>query len=477
MYSFKGRLWIQSPASQPFGYFTRYSLPYKLDEQHILLVNGLTGAIDVVSAEEHRLLLENPAGYGERYPAEAFVLAQRGYLFADAAQESRVRAELIELIKAGLPQRDAVFMLCPTDYCPMGCSYCFAKGRPAKAERRVMSDGDIDAAFKVIEQLQSRFDRRVGSVVLYGGEPFQDFTAPALARIFERARHGGMKIAAFSNGSAISSFRQLFIEYSRDIYVISVTLDGVGPKHDAFRVLDGSFDRAVESIDTLIQLRVPVQIKMNLNKRNIAEIPGMVDFYRRKGWWHAEGVFFELSPIQYQGLAECRDTVTNIELALDFLEMLRQQPELTRFTFLPLVDNKYHLIDSLGIHSFPTEQVPLHSAVPRIHNCPSYSQHMFVFGADGRFYLCNEEVGVNQACFGSLAHGGGLDIERMAQHFMRDMTTLGGCDECPYALFCGGGCGHHAEAPDKHFCGTLAADFRQIVDRYRDFLLARCQIA
>jgi len=267
----------------------------------------------------------------------------------------------------------------------------------------------------------------------------------------------------------------LLREYSRHIYVISVTLDGIGPNHDAFRVLNNSFDRAVESIETLIELRVPVQVKMNLNKRNIAEIPAMAEFYRSRGWWDAEDVFFELSPIQYQGLAEPRDTVTNIELALDFLDLLREQPELDRFNFLPLVDNKYHLIDGLGIHPFPPEDVPLYSAVPRIHNCPSYSKHMFVFGADGRFYLCNEEVGVDHACFGSLSDGQGLDIERMSQYFLRDTTSLQGCDQCSYAFFCGGGCGHHAGSQDKHFCGTLVADFGQIVDRYRDFLLNLAQ--
>lgn len=473
MYSLNKRLWVQPKTLPTFGHFSRYCLHYKLDDRYVLLVNGLTGAIDIVDAQDYSLLAENPATYSARHPATSTSLAERGYLFAGAEDEIRLRASLIDAITARLSERDAIFMLCPTDFCPMGCSYCFAKGRPGKAERRAMSNRDVDAAFDTVAELQNRFSRHVGTVVLYGGEPFQDFTASVLAHIFDRAQNRGLKVAAFSNGFAIPRFRDLLRAYSAHVYVISVTLDGIGSKHDSFRLLNGSFERAVESIDTLIELRVPVQVKMNLNKRNITDIPAVVDFYRAKGWWDAADVFFELSPIQYQGLAEPRDTTTNIELALDFMDLLRKQPELARLDFLPLVDNKYHLIDGLGIHPFPPEKVPLYSAVPRIHNCPSYSKHMFVFGADGRFYLCNEEVGEEHACFGACGSDRPLELDRMAHYFTRDVTALDGCNACAYAMFCGGGCGHHAGAQDRHFCGTLQADFTEIVRRYRDHILAQ----
>jgi uncharacterized protein len=473
MHSFNDKLWILPKRPESITWFTRYCLDYPLDERNVLLVNGLSGAIDLVSVDEHRLLTECPATFALQHSETAGVLAERGYLFKDEAEEAKLRAELAEAIEARLPEKEAIFMLCPTDYCPMGCSYCFAKGRPGKAERRAMSDGQIEAAFETIDRLRTRFDRNVGTVVLYGGEPFQDFTAMALARIFDLAKRRGLKIAAFSNGLALRRFRDLLAEHVANICMVSITLDGIGPRHNDLRIIDSSFERAVESIDTLIALGVPVQVKMNLNKAALAEIPSAVAFYRQRGWWDNDGVLFELSPIQYEGLAQKRDTATNIELALDFLEMLRARPELTRFDFLPLVDNKYHLLDGLGIHPFPPEKIPLYTAVPRIHNCPSYSKHMFVFAADGRFYLCNEEIGEEHACFGTYFGGGPLEIERMNGYFTRDATTLKGCDRCPHGLFCGGGCGHHAGSQDRHFCGTLKADFHEIVRRYQGHILAQ----
>ena len=475
MRSLNENLWIRPAPASPPRHFTRYSLKFDLDQSHVLLLHGITGALDVLAAKEYELLRRGPEEYAIRDPATAGRLAARGYLHADSQQEADLKTDLVQAIAAQLPQRDAIFMLCPTDFCPMGCSYCFAKGRPGKARREAMSEAMIEGAFATIEQIRIRWARKVSRVVLYGGEPFQEFTAPAVAKIFELACRQGMSVAAFSNGLGLGRFKGLFADNAQNIDVISITLDGIGREHDTFRMIDHSFDRAVESIEMLIALGVRVQIKTNLNKRNIGRIPMMADFFRKKGWWDAETVFFELSPIQYQGLHQERDTTTNIELALDFLEMLRADPSLGRFDFLPLVDNKYHLLDGLGIHPFPAEKIPLYSLVPRIHNCPSYSKHMFVFGADGRFYLCNEEVGEDHACFGKCGDGRALDVDRMDDYFTRDVTALDGCDTCPYAMFCGGGCGHHAGSQERHFCGTLQADFAEIVRRYRDHILARTE--
>jgi radical SAM protein with 4Fe4S-binding SPASM domain len=446
-------------------------LEYDLSDSVSLLINGLSGAVDIMSKTDLLLMRANPAEYALHNPSLVPALVRRGYLFETERQEAALRATLVERIRERLAQQEVIFMLCPTDFCPMGCSYCFAGKRPQAAGCQAISDAVIDSAFRTIQDIHRRRPGRLSMMVLYGGEPFQEFTRTALEKIFRLARQCGLHIAGFTNGFAIPDFQELLSEYAQDVAIISVTLDGLRDKHNASRELKSSYDRAVRSIDTLIEIGVPVKVKMNVNKANILDVPEVVRFYRQKGWWDAPGVYFEVSPIQYGGISLARDTSTDIELGLDFMHMVEQNQDLAKIDFLPLVDNKYHLIDALGVHHFSADVIPDNARVPRIHNCPSYSQHMFVFGADGRLYLCNEQVGMDRACFGRFEGEHRLDEGRMELHYRRDVTAMTACSTCAYGLFCGGGCGHHSN-DEAHFCATIREDFKMIIDRYKQRILA-----
>lgn len=468
-------LWIHGQALN--GKVGRYGLSRKLSYDlgdKVVLINGLTGAVDQLTKAKHALLEEDVYAFSEQFPAEANELALRGYLFDSAEGEQALEDRLHEYIEEEAENKEVVFMICPTDFCPVGCSYCFAEERVVEAKRDIMSEEMIASAFRSIEEIRERYPSRLSTVCLYGGEPFQEFTRPALENVFARARKNNLRIASFTSGLHTYKFKELLAEYKEEISTIAVTLDGLSTSHQLFRKVRNSYDRAVQSIDTLLEIGVPVLIKSNVNRSNIGDLPKLVEFYKEKGWWDNPLAKYELTPIQYKQISMERDTNYDLEMAFEFLEMQIEHPEFEKFDIIPMADNKYGILDAFGFKKFPKEKVPLQAAVPRLHSCPSYSKHFFVFTADGEFFLCNEEVGLKESSFGNYEHKTNqsgcsthhIDYEKMEKYYERDVCSLNPCTSCAYAYFCGGGCGHHAGGEDLAMCGTIHKDIGEVVRRW-----------
>jgi len=446
-------------------------LTYRL-QHRVLMISGLTGAIDVLTQEEYEQLLSDATGFAARHTALAGELARRGYLFSGLEAETRLESRLHDQIESESTQKEMVFMMCPTDFCPVGCNYCFAEDRVLKAERSVMTPEVIDSAFRSIAEIQARYSNRLSTMCLYGGEPFQDFTRDALEQIFRRCEEQGLRIAAFTSGLYTFEFKELLARYKDSIQTIAVTLDGTEASHSLMRKIGKSYQRAMATIDMLLSIGVPVMIKTNVNLMNIKDLPKLVQLYKEKGWWDNPLTKYELTPIQYRQISLERDTSYDLEMAFKFFDLRAEHPELCRFDILPMADNKYGLIDGLGFHRFSKDSIPLQAAVPRLHSCPSYSRHFFVFTADGEFYLCNEEVGLKESSFGSFSTTGGgcgshkIDYDKMENYYQRDVCKLSPCTDCSYAYFCGGGCGHHAGGEDLAMCGTIHRDIGELVQRW-----------
>jgi uncharacterized protein len=467
-------VWLTGQAlnGKPERHLIRRLLTYQLEDM-VVLLNGLTGAIDRLTPCEHNLLTDNIRDFEETYPELTKELASRGYLFDSEDGEKNLEKRLLAYIEEEAEKKEMVFMMCPTDFCPVGCNYCFAEDRVLEAGRGTMSDEMIDSAFKSIEEIRAKYPSRLSTMCLYGGEPFQNFTRTALEKIFARSRDNGLRIAGFTSGLQTFKFKELLAEYKEDISTIAVTLDGLPNSHHRLRKVQDSFERAVKTIDVLLEIGVPVLIKSNVNRSNINDLPKLVEYYKEKGWWSNSLTKYELTPIQYKQITLERDTNFDLEMAFSFLDMQKENPEFEKFDILPMADNKYGMLDGFGFRSFPKEKVPLQAAVPRIHSCPSYSKHFFVFTADGDFYLCNEEVGLKESSFGSFgvsAQGGcsthHIDFDKMEEYYSRDVCSLSPCTDCGYAYFCGGGCGHHAGGEDLAMCGTIHTDFGEVIRRW-----------
>ena len=180
-------------------------------------------------------------------------------------------------------------------HCNMTCPHCYvaAGAKP--------SPGDLGTAeaLRVIDDLA---DTRVTSVIVSGGEPL------LRADVFEliaHARARGIAVQLSTNGVLIDDevagrLASLGVSY------VGVSIDGSRAFNDAYRGLDGGFDKAVAALALLRRHGVRTGLRTTLTTRNVAELPAMLEL----ACGHADR--FYLSHLVYagRGLRMMRDDLT-----------------------------------------------------------------------------------------------------------------------------------------------------------------------
>ena len=139
--------------------------------------------------------------------------------------------------------------------CCFRCAYCGSRGGKAR-ENELTTEECVDVA----RQLAELGCRRVS---LIGGEVFM---RPDWEEIVRALTSRGMTACVITNGyrltpEMISALRRAGIES------VAVSLDGVREVHDPFRQA-GSFDRALETIDTLTAAGIPTSVISSLRADN-----------------------------------------------------------------------------------------------------------------------------------------------------------------------------------------------------------------
>ncbi len=132
--------------------------------------------------------------------------------------------------------------------CNMKCEHCFYW---QNLNRR--DDLTFDEMVSLSQQLG-----RIENLNLSGGEPFLRKEFGAICRQFIK-QNGVKEIYVPSNGyfteRTIEQIRETLKEQSLHLFAIELSLDGMEEFHDTFRVSKGSFARAMQTYDALVELQ------------------------------------------------------------------------------------------------------------------------------------------------------------------------------------------------------------------------------
>jgi uncharacterized protein len=448
-------------------YLTRMASLHRLAPDTSLLVNALSGAVDLVNDELRAKLLE--LGLGGRPAFDSGHLAsliERGYVHASEGEE---RAALIKVYGAYqrlLASRPLQFVVCPTYGCNLACAYCF-EGTELPTRHEVMTGEQVSHLFSALGQLSAAVPGRQRQLVLFGGEPLLPSTEAVIGEILRRAGDAGLIVQIVTNGTHVVLFAPTLSRHRENIQGLQITLDGPRDIHDARRNRrggQGSFDAVVQGVEQALEIGLEVNVRVNLDAHNLPSLPALVEFMEMRGWVGRAGFQCQLAPVtDHLGTSPYPHRLREDQLVEPVLALWRQRPELRKTL-------DFHLFRVLNHLITVTSPDGRSRSLPRFHYCEADRGEVMTFGPDGLIYPCPETIGNAAHAVGVYSPRYRLWQRRLKSWQGRSVMALPECQGCNIATFCGGGCAYAATrkfgSPGHGFC----ADAPAVVSAYIRFL-------
>ncbi len=382
------------------------------------LVNLLSGNADIVSHEKAQEIL---AG---RY-TEVDEYVSKGYLSDTAEEERLFRRKYADFLDARDKDEIQIFFV-PWYTCNFACSYCYQE---SYAHRLVIPGNEVIDAF--FEHVKSRFPGRKKYLTLFGGEPLLPGASyrGVIARFLENAESAGLETAIVTNGYTLEDYVTLLAPHR--IREVQVTLDGMSALHDARRPLKGggeTFERIVRGIDRALGAGITVNLRVVIDRENIADLPFLARFAIEKGWTNSPsfktqlGRNYELHSCQ----TDRQKLLSRLEMFTELYTLIQQNPEILAF----------HK-PAFSVARFLFEEGELPS--PLFDSCPG-TKTEWAFDSAGKVYSCTATVGKSEEALGTFYPSATLNQDLVSIWEERDVTTIAACAACELRLACGGGC-------------------------------------
>ena len=438
--------------------------------EETLLVHGYTGAYDRVRLNVARLLRSGEAGHVPR-PLHG---VWEDYEHADVAAPPP-SDETIERLRA--------FIFMPTYDCNLRCAYCFQdhmrKGPDTRGLLRTMSFETVDRIFAAVPRIEALHgigdaNRPPRSLGFFGGEPLLRASRPVIEHIMKRAREAGnARFWAVSNATELDAYEDLL--GPEGIGVVQVTLDGPPDEHDRRRIYpdgSGSFSRIGANISMALGRGAQVQVRVNVDRNNVDDLPAVARLAIAEGWSSAPGFSLYTAPINaVNGQTDATTTFNTWQLKEALQALRAMHPEMKAFT-LPdeRLRQSVHRIFVARADPGPLMKSAFCSAHDR----------MYIFDAFSDIYACWERTGDARIRIGQVLEGGEIQSNHPVLKQWRSRTASSNpiCASCRYVLHCGGGCAVLAENQHGRFfgnhCDAFGKRFRtSVAEAYGDLIAGK----
>lgn len=416
-------------------------LTKEIDGSTTLLINTLSGAVDLIGKKEKESLSHlqernNKVPLKKRLETK---LRERGYLF-DTEEEEKVIFNQLARSFSGHSVSLPEFYLCYTYDCNLKCTYCNERHLDGQVKKiKAMQPEQLEAVLNVISSVRKTSGvKEKGVIVLFGGEPLLPINKDSVVRTLNFAKEEKFSVRIVSNGTLIERFREVLSNYRNIIEVIAISLDGPRAINDQRRkaMRGSSFDRIVKGVNTLLSAGLKVEVRPIVDRENIGFLPDLANFMINQGWT-SYGNFS----------AKIAKTMFPLQTAkLDYPFVMSNSEFLKR---LSILSEEYPAMDIFG-HQWLGDFEPFaylrevlngqEPAAPRLSGCRAVTPGMYIFGPDNLIYPCLELVGIPQYATGRFYP----EFEEFP--FIERWRNFGilkrspKCRECNLVTLCGGGC-------------------------------------
>lgn len=430
--------------------YSKYNIFSKIrDSDNYFIVNLLSGNADIldpIDAEKIEAIRK-----GENIPDKDLLceLTDKGYITDESEERKEYHRRYRDFIDSR--EKDEIQVFFVTNYsCNFACPYCYQDRylNPGKELNKEV----VDAFFNYI---QKNFSSRKKYVTLFGGEPLlKSAKQREIIKYFsEKATDEGLELCYVTNGYYLEEYIPVLLKGK--IREIQVTLDGTETVHNSRRFLKGgggTFDRIARGIDTCLNQKINVNLRIVIDKDNIDNLPDLARFAIDKGWTNSS--FFKTQIGRNYELHHCqpgRDRLlSRISLYESVFELIKQYPHIQEF-FKP----------AYSVSKFLSENGELPE--PLFDSCPACKTE-WALDYTGHIYSCTATVGKTNESLGTFypeVTGKETIIEQWAS---RDVTKIPECEGCSVQLACGGGCGSVAKNRTGSICSPDCRPVKELME-------------
>jgi uncharacterized protein len=441
-----------------------------LNQESILLINALSGAIDVIEKDLWRALpakLNSANGISGEDEDLIRKLKDRGYLFENDREERSTLENMWETMKKLSSDRAPIsIVICPTFNCNFRCQYCY-EGLELRTSKEYLKVADVDRIFASIEHIVVDRKPRGVEIELFGGEPLLPRNRPVVKRVLRYCEEKRYPLVIITNGSSISKqeeLKSLLKTHKGIITKLQITLDGLSDLHDRRRPYangKGSFRDIVDAIDWLISEEISVAMRVNVDEENIDQLPALTDFIFKKGWTASKHFMAGLAPLTDHTNQQPPHILSEDVIVEKIIKMQQNDPRMEEAYLLSMFRVLNHLTQVIDMR-------PGEMSLPMFQFCETNSLSFFVFGADGYIYACPEAIGNHKHAVGRFKPELEIYKNKLKQWDNRNILDIEECRSCSIATFCGGGCAYAAlesnGAIDKPVCNRASEVLKTFVD-------------
>lgn len=307
----------------------------------------------------------------------------------------------------------------------------------------------VDAAFQVMDQLAEGAKIPI-SLTLYGGEPLLPHNREIVEHIVTLATAREYTIGAITNGTCLEVFLDLLDP--KKISSIQVTLDGPPEAHDRRRFLQGgqgTFDQIACNLDTVLEMGLPVNLRINVDQGNIAALSPLDELIANRGWLNYPHFRAYSAPTDDWLPAGNCENFTAAQLMQYGRQALGDGP-VERMFEQAFQDRVKGLVTALQTRKPPVLGVFFCGA----------NAGQYVFDPFGDLYSCWEDVGQGEwYTLGRYHPIFELKPEPPDKRWGRSLLDIPQCIQCRYVFLCRGGCKARAHRAHGNYQSPDCADF------------------
>lgn len=189
----------------------------------------------------------------------------------------------------------------------------------------------------------------------------------------------------------------------------------------------------IEEIQSYLQMNVSVSLWFYVNRRNIKDIPAMAELIVDKSWHKNPHFCCYLLP-ETGGVCD----LCEWEIIHKLKEIDKRTDGLMSCVFsLDNMKGYQHLKRLFSMNQNFQKSISLYY-------CDCVPGKQYVFGGDGKIYLCPKLCGKISSAIGSYDNGFRRNWKKEKQWKLRNVQNMEECRKCKFAFICAGGCGKKA---------------------------------